>query len=51
MGGIYFGSPLFSVESELGQAELAGGEVKHGNKVGRRTIASRFAFGRAEDAV
>jgi hypothetical protein len=27
------GSPLFSVESELGEAELAGDEVEHGDQV------------------
>jgi len=45
------GSPLFSVELELGQAKLAGGEVKHGDEVGGGTIAPGFAFGGAEDAV
>src|ERR1017187_6791257 len=45
------GSPLFSVELELGQAELAGGEVKHGNEVRGGTVVARFAFGRTEDAV
>ena len=29
-----YGSPLFSVESELRQTEFAGGEVEHGNEVG-----------------
>lgn len=28
------GSPLFSVESELGQTEFACGEVEHGDEVG-----------------
>src|ERR1039457_1468403 len=46
-----FGSPLFSVELELGEAELAGGEVKHGHQVRGGTAAARFAFGRTEDAV
>src|ERR1039458_9895002 len=45
------GSPLFSVELELGQAELVGGEVKHGHEVRGGTVAARFAFGRTEDAV
>jgi len=45
------GSPLFSVELELGQAELARREVKHGDEVGGGTVAARFAFGGAEDAV
>jgi hypothetical protein len=40
------------VESaELGQAEFASGEVKHGDKMRGGTVAARFAFGRAEDAV
>ncbi len=29
-----YGSPLFSVESELRQTEFAGGEVEHGKEVG-----------------
>ena len=45
------GSPLFSVELELGQAKLAGGKVKHGNQVGGGTVATRLAFGGAEDTV
>src|SRR6266849_2513763 len=45
------GSSLFSVESELRQAELAGDEVEHGDEMGGRAVAARFAFGRAEDAV
>src|ERR1017187_324459 len=47
----FSGSLLFSVELELGQAEFAGGEVKHGNEVRGGTVAARFAFGRTEDAV
>lgn len=45
------GSPLFSVELELGQAKLAGGEVKHGDEVGGGAVAPGFAFGGAEDTV
>jgi len=39
------------VELELGQAKLAGSEVKHGDEVYGGTIATGFAFGGAEDAV
>ena len=45
------GSPLFSMELELRQAELAGGEVKHGDEMGGGAVTTRLAFGRAEDAV
>jgi len=45
------GSPLFSVELELRQAKLASGEVKHGDEMRGGTVAARFAFGRAENAV
>ena len=48
---IKVGSSLFSVELELGQAELASGEVKHGDEMGRGTVAARFAFGGAEDTI
>ena len=48
---LFLGSPLFSVELELGQAKLAGCEVKHGDEVGGGTVATGFAFGGAEDAV
>ena len=45
------GSPLFSMELELGQAQLAGGEVKHGDEMRCGTIATRLAFGGAEDTI
>ena len=45
------GSSLFSVESELGEAEFAGDEIEHGGQVSGGTIAARFAFGGAEHAV
>src|SRR5208283_5819477 len=45
------GSSLFSMELEMGQAELAGDKVKHGDEVFAGTIAARFAFGRLEHAV
>ena len=46
-----FGSPLFSMELELGEAEFAGGEIKHGDEMRGGTVATRFAFGGAEDTV
>ena len=45
------GSPLFSMELELGEAELAGGEVKHGDEMDGGAVTARLAVGRAEDAV
>ena len=45
------GSPLFSVELELREAEFARSEVKHGDQMRGGTVAARLAFGRAKDAV
>src|SRR5580692_9690474 len=45
------GSSLFSVESELGQAEFAGGKIEHGDQVDAGTVAPSLAFGGAEDTV
>src|ERR1035437_3670173 len=46
-----FGSPLFSVELEMGQAELAGDKVQHGDQIFAGTVAASFAFGGLEHAV
>src|ERR1035441_8692047 len=45
------GSPLFSMELEMGQAELACDKVKHSDEVFAGTIAASFAFGGLEHAV
>jgi len=47
----YFGSPLFSVELEVRQAELTSREVEHGDEVRGGTVAARFAFGGTENTV
>jgi hypothetical protein len=39
------------VELEMGQAELAGEKVKHGDKLFAGTIAASSAFGGMEDAI
>src|SRR5271169_5320244 len=49
--GQLWGSSLFSVELEMGQAELAGDKVKHGDQIFAGTIAASFAFGSLEYAV
>jgi hypothetical protein len=45
------GSSLFSVELELGEPELAGNQVKHGDEMRRRTVAAGSTLGCAEDTV
>src|SRR5665811_940143 len=45
------GSSLFSVELELGQAELARHQIEHGDEMRCRAVAARLALGRAEHTV
>src|ERR1017187_5663522 len=45
------GSSLFPVELEVGQAELAGDKVKHGDQIFAGTVTASFAFSRLEHAV
>src|ERR1019366_77603 len=49
--GAKIGSSLFSVELEMGQAELAGDKVEHGDEIFAGTVAASFAFSRLEHAV
>src|ERR1035438_9377913 len=49
--GWNIGSLLFSVELEMGQAELAGDKVQHGDQIFAGTVAASFAFGGLEHAV
>src|SRR5580700_2552593 len=46
-----FGSSLFSVESELGEAELAGDEIEHGDEVDAGAVAAGLALGGLEQTV
>src|ERR1039457_6262565 len=48
---VRLGSSLFSVELEMGQAEIACDKVKHSDQIFAGTVAASFAFGSLEHAV